>query len=306
MTRIKIGSHVVAITHPDKIVFPKDNISKLELITYYARIAPRMLPFMKNHLISMHRFVENIHMQGFYQKDAGSYFPSWIKRINVAKENGDMVHYVLCNNAATLLYLANQLCITPHLWLSKAPKISYPDRMIFDFDPAGKAPLSLVRWAVVHMKELLDQLKLPAFVMTTGSRGYHVVVPLKQVHTFDEVRAFAHGCASFLVEQYPDKLTLEMRKNKRGDKIFIDCLRNAFGATGVAPYAVRAKDGAPIAMPISWKDVSAIKPQHFKIKNVFRLLAKRKDPWQGFERKAVSLKSFVKKLEKLKQKKGTV
>ncbi len=302
MTSLKIGSRSVAITHPDKIIFPADGITKQEFVVYYQKIAPRMLPLIKNRLITMHRFVENIHKEGFYQKDAGSYFPSWIKRAAVAKESGGVVHYVVCANQETIVYLANQLCITPHAWLSTYPKINYPDRLIFDLDPAGKAPLTLVQWAAAQLKQLLgDQLELPVFIMTTGSRGYHVVVPLKPVHTFDEVRAFAQDCAAYLVQQYPNKLTLEMRKNKRGNKIFLDTLRNSFGATGVAPYAVRAKDGAPIAMPISWKDLleKKIKPQHYKITNVFRLLKNRKDPWKGIEKKGVRLAAAIKKLKRL-------
>lgn len=298
MPKVKVGTHAIEITHPDKIIFPKDKITKAEFIEYYERIASRMLPLMKNRPISMHRFVENIHKEGFYQKDAGSYFPTWIRRVNVPKENADIVHYVICNNEETLVYLANQLCITPHLWLSKYPKINYPDRMIFDLDPAGKASTALVQWAAAKIKDLLDRLKIPAFVMTTGSRGYHVVVPLKQIHTFDEVRQFAHDIAQYLVDMYPDKLTLEVRKNKRGNKIFIDFLRNGFGATGVAPYAVRAKDGAPIATPITWKELleKKIKPQHFTMKNIFRLLKNRKNPWLNIDKKAISLSAARKRL----------
>jgi bifunctional non-homologous end joining protein LigD len=301
MKSITIADHAIAITHPHKIVFPRDGITKQEFITYYERIAPHMLPFMYNHPLTMHRFVQDIDHEGFYQKDAADYFPTWIKRVPVKKKEGGMVRYVVCNNAATLVYLANQLCITPHLWLSKIPKIQSPDRMIFDLDPAGTASVVLVRRVAHSIKMVLDELALPSFIMTTGSRGFHIIVPLKQVHTFDVVRECARTIAAQLVYRYPEMATLQVRKEKRGDRIFIDYLRNSFGATGVAPFAVRARDGAPVATPIRWDELihKNIHPQQFTIKNIFRRLSRIKNPWEEMGTSAVTLTSALKKLQKL-------
>jgi len=266
--KIKCGRYTVTVTTENKILFPKAGITKGDLIRYYERIAPIMIPHLKNRPLMMHRFVHGIAEEGFYQKDAPDYFPFWIAVAPIEKKEGGIVRYVLCNNVATLVYIANQLSITPHIWLSRVPKIDYPDRMIFDLDPSKGVSLSVIRWAAKKIKELLEKCGLTSFVMTTGSRGFHIAVSLKKIHTFDYTRTFAQDLARLLVHRYPDKLTLEMRKDKRGKRIFVDTLRNAFAQTGVAPYAVRAKPGAPIATPIEWDELlnKGIKPQSYTIK----------------------------------------
>ncbi len=292
---------MVTVTTENKILFPKVGITKGDLIRYYERIAPIMIPHLKNRPLMMHRFVHGITGEGFYQKDAPDYFPSWIAVAPIEKKGGGIVRYVLCNNVATLVYIANQLCITPHIWLSRVPKVDYPDRMIFDLDPSKGVSLPVIRWAAKKIKELLEKCDLTPFVMTTGSRGFHVVVSLKKIHTFDYTRTFVQDLSRLLVHRYPHKLTLEMRKDKRGKRIFVDTLRNAFGQTGVAPYGVRAKPGAPIATPIEWHELlnKGIKPQSYTIKNIFRRLSRKKDPWLAIDRAAVSLKQARKKLDRL-------
>lgn len=217
------------------------------------------------------------------------------------KKTGGVTNYVLINNVATLVYLANQAVIAPHIWLSRVDKLDYPDRMIFDFDPSGK-DFDMVREGALVVKNLLDELKLPSFVMTTGSRGLHVVVPLKRVHTFDWVRSFAYDLATIMVEQYPDMFTLEMRKVKRKELVFIDTLRNAFGQTGIAPYGVRPKPGAPLATPISWKEVKnpRLRPNQYTIRNIFKRIDMVGDLWKGIDKKAISLLRARKVLDKMK------
>ncbi len=285
MRSIKLGKYVVDITNENKILFPKAKITKGELVEYYQRVASYMIPYVKNRPLTMHRFVQGIDQEGFYQKNVPDYFPSWIKRVPILKKADGIVNYVVCNNDATLVYLANQLCITPHIWLSRVDKLKYPDRMIFDLDPSPGVSFLQIRWAAKKIKKLLEHdFGLSTFIMTTGSRGVHIIVPLKRVHTFDQVRLFAHDCADLLAKKYPKKLTLEMRKAKRGKRIFIDVLRNSFGATGVAPYAVRAKPGAPIATPIEWHELDAVTPQKYTMKNIFRRLVRKKDPWQDIDK----------------------
>lgn len=303
-TKIKVGKRTIEISNTDKIIFPKAKITKLEFVEYYQRIAPHMLPFMKNHPVSMQRFPDGITGKNFFQKDASSYFPDWIKRVAVSKEEGGKVHYVVCNDAATLVYLASQLVLTPHIWLSSIPKLNYPDRIIFDLDPSPGVTFADIRWAAMELKKLLEMLKLPTFIMTTGSRGVHVVVPLKKIHTFDFVRKFAHDLAELAVAQFPKKLTLQLPKSKRGKRIFVDYLRNGFGATGAAPYSVRAHEGAPVATPFDWDELGNITPQKYNIRNIFKRLSKVKNPWALFNKKACSLKTARKKLDQMRKDAG--
>src|SRR5579885_143825 len=208
MKVVKIGRHSIELSNMHKIIFPQDKITKGEIVDYYYRIAKVMVPHMKGHLISMQRFPNGIDKEGFYQKEAGSYFPSWIPLKAVKKEeSSELVHYVVCNNTATLVYLANQLCLTPHLWLSKSDKLHYPDRMIFDLDPSGKE-FSYVIDAAKILKDVLEAHKLVPFVMTTGSRGLHVVVPLKRTKKFDYVRSFARHIASEMAKDDPKRFTV--------------------------------------------------------------------------------------------------
>ncbi len=297
MKKLKVGAHAIEISKEDKIIFPKSKITKLQLVEYYQKITPFMLPYLKNRPISMQRFPNGINGDVFYQKDAPDYFPSYIKRVIVPKEEG-AVHYPVANNEAALIYMATQLMV-PHVWLSTSPKLHYPDHMIFDLDPSPGVTFAMIRWAAQELKTLLDELDLPAYIMTTGSRGVHIWVPLKKKDRFDFVHQFAHDIAQVLVHQYPEKLTIEMSKKKRGKRIFVDYLRNGFGATGVAPYSVRIIENAPVAIPFDWKELPRITPQKYTIKNIFRRLKGKKDPWAGMMQKAVSLKVARKVLDKI-------
>lgn len=297
---IKVGTKKIVITNPDKILFPKDKFTKLEIVQYYQAIAPYMVPYLKSRPITMLRYPNGISKESFYQKDTPDYFPSWIKRVKIAKEGGNL-HHVVCNDAATLVYLAGQACLTPHIWLSRIDKIDYPDRMIFDFDPS-KNDFSLVKSTAYIMKEFLEELGLHPFIMTTGSRGLHVVVPLKRQYEFAWVRGFARDIADYLVNQDPKHLTIEMSKAKRGKRLFIDTIRNSYAATGVAPYAIRAHPGAPVATPIEWDELKErnFDSQIYNIKNVFKRLKEHGDAWKGIDKHTQSLTAARKKLDKLK------
>lgn len=286
---IKLGRHAVEITHPDKVLFPDDGITKVDLIEYYQEIAPYMLPHLKNRPVTMQRFPEGITGEGFYHKDAPDYFPAWIERVTVKKEGG-VVHHVVCNNAATLVYLANQACITPHVWLSTIKKIRYPDRMIIDLDPPeGNFPLACV--TALGLKDLLEDFGLCPFVMTTGSKGLHVVVPLKPVATFDTVRMFARQLAELFVQHNQKTITTEIRKEKRGKKLFLDTNRNAYAQTGVCAYAVRARPGAPVATPLFWEELHdpRLTAQRYTIKTIFKRLKHGDQPWTDINKHERSL-----------------
>jgi bifunctional non-homologous end joining protein LigD len=279
----------VEITHPDKILFPKDHLTKGDLIAYYELVAPRMLPLIKDRPISMKRYPNGIDKEGFFQKNISPYFPKWIKKVSVHREGKPPIDMALCNDVSTLIYLANQACITPHIWLSKKPNLEHPDRMIFDLDPPGKN-FALVLEAARDLRAVLEkEFKLKAYVMTTGSKGLHVVVPIKPKHSFDEVRAFARSVGELLAERKSTCYTTNPQKAKRRKKLFIDYLRNGYAQTGVAPYAVRALDGAPVATPLAWRELtSRLTAQSFTINNIKRRL-KASDPWQGIDKAAHSL-----------------
>lgn len=287
---IKAGRYIIETSNEERILFPASKLTKQDLINYYTQIGPIMLPYVKKRPISMQRFPNGINDESFYQKDAPDYFPSWISRISIAKQENGHVNYVIIDNAATLVYLANQVCIVIHIWLSKVDKLEIPDRMIFDLDPSG-TNFSEIRKAALMFHDFLSKIGLESFPMTTGSRGIHVVVPIKRQHTFDWVRSCAQTIGSVFVNKYPSMFTLEIRKEKRGNRIFIDTLRNAFGQTGVAPYSVRATPHASVATPLYWHEVAnaRLKPDLYTIKNIFKRLETIGDPWQSINKHACSL-----------------
>lgn len=305
MRTIKVGRYLVNLTHEETVFFPESKITKGGLIAYYQKIASVMLPYTKDRLLTMNRFPKGIAEQGFYHKDAPDFFPPWIKRVGVMRQDEQkMVHYVVCNNAATLVYLANYGCVTPHLWLSKIDALHTPDRIIFDLDPAEVGFASVQKGALI-LRELLQSVALEPFVMTTGSRGVHLVVPIARKHDFDEVRTLVYDIARVAVAHYPELFTLEMHKEKRVGHIFLDTLRNAYGATGVAPYAVRAREKAPVATPISWDEVDDKKltPTRYTIANVFDRLKKLEhDPWHAMVHTTSSVAQARKKVDLLLKK----
>lgn len=281
----------VEITHPDKVLFPKKKITKQEVVDYYKSVARLMLPLLKDRPISLERYPQGIKKEGFFQKNASEGTPDWIKTAKIARKEKGNIDMILCNDKNTLLWLANQNCITPHIWLSKVDKPNRPDRMVFDLDPPPRGSFASVVEAAFALRSILEKkYKLKAFVMTTGSKGLHVVVPLKRTHSYEEVRKFARSIAEALLEEEPKKYTLEARKEKRRGRLYLDVMRNAKGATVVAPYALRAKEGAPIATPLSWKELEehSLTSTFFHIRNIQKRL--RKNPWDGIERAVSTLK----------------
>lgn len=303
---MKVAGRDVTISHPDRVLFPDDGITKQDLADYYARIGPVMLPHLRDRAISMQRFPDGIGSEGFYQKNVSDHFPEWIRRARIDKEGDGSNEQVVVDDAATLVYLANQGCITPHAWLSRVDRVRHPDRLVFDLDPSGAIDpveeFGLMRDAARRLRDLLGQLGLATFVMSSGSRGLHVVVPLDRSAEFDPVRAFAHGVAEVLARQHPERLTVQVRKNKRGNRIFIDYLRNAYAQTSVAPYAVRARPGAPVATPLAWDELARheLGPRRYTLRNLFRRLGQRQDPWARIGDAAQSLKGAAEALEKLR------
>lgn len=297
--RIEIAGHGFELTHPDKVLFPAAGITKRDLVDYYARIARVALPHWQGRPVSMQRFPEGIDGESFFQKNAPDYFPDWIARAELAKEGGTVDH-VVADHPATLAYLAAQGCITPHLGLSRIDRISRPDRLILDLDPSGD-DFAPVRETAGRVKHLLDRLEAPAFVQTTGSRGFHLVVPLDRSAGFDEARALARALAGRIAAEAPKLATVEQRKDKRGGRVFLDYLRNAYGQTAVAPYAVRARRRAPVATPLDWSEaLGNAGPQSYTLGNIFRRLGQKPDPWRDIEGQAIAVATLAGRLERLR------
>jgi bifunctional non-homologous end joining protein LigD len=275
---IRAGRRTVRISRPDKALFP-DGTTKAELARYYDAVAPAMLPHLHGRPLNLERYPDGIERQRIIQQKASDHFPSWIRRTRVAKANGTVDH-VVARDAATLVYLAGQACITIHSWLSRADRLDRPDRIIFDLDPSGDDVAEVARAARV-IGDLMRELSLEPWAMTSGSRGYHVLVPLQRRGDFDEVREFARGVAALAAARHPDVFTVEQRKAKRGGLILIDVMRNAYAHTAVAPYAVRARHGAPVATPLRWEELSDpdIVPQRFTIADVPARLERDGDAW---------------------------
>jgi len=296
---IRVARYEVKVTNLTKVLFPRDGITKQDLIEYYQRIATWMLPHLRDRPLALERYPDGIDKQSFFQKEAAAYYPKWIERVTVKKVGGTVRH-VVCNNAATLVYLANQACITPHMWLSRVEKLNYPDQMVFDLDPS-RDDFDAVKTTARSIGEVLEKLELPAYLKTTGSRGLHMAVPLKQEEDFDAVREFARQVAEIVVGQAPKERTMEQRKEKRRGRVFLDINRNAYAQHMAAAYAVRARDGAPVSAPLEWKELDRtdLRPDGVTIRSVFERVEKLGDVWKDFARRATSLKKARKKLESL-------
>lgn len=290
---MKVGRRTIEVSNRDKVFFPESGLTKGDVADYYKRAAEYVLPHVSGRFVAMHRFPDGIDGTDFFHKDVPDYFPDWVHTETVEKTDGTLRQLVI-DDAATLVYIADQGCITPHVWLSRVDERRNPDRMIFDLDPPGDDPeeaFDEVRWAARRVGEILGDLKLEAFVMTSGSRGLHVYAPLDRSATFDEVRRFATDLADVLAERHPKRLTGEQRKARRGDRIYLDVMRNAYAQTAVAPYAVRARERAPVATPLDWGELggSRMGPRRYTIQNLFRRLSRKDDPWEGIGRRARGL-----------------
>jgi bifunctional non-homologous end joining protein LigD len=291
-------SVAVEISNPDKALFP-DGLSKAELARYYERVAETMLPHVRGRPVHMQRFPDGIKGEEIQQKQAPDYFPKFVKRARVKRKRGGSVEHVVIENTETLVYLADQACITPHVWLSRTDKLDNPDHLIFDLDPPGR-DFGPVRDAARTFRELLEELGLAAYVKATGSRGLHVVAPLDRSVDFDDARAFARELAALLAEREPKRYTVEQRKEKRRGRLYIDTARNAYAQTAVAAYAVRALPGAPVACPLDWQELGRIEPQQFSVRNIGRRLARKNDPWAEIDRDARSLREPQLRLAQLR------
>jgi len=269
----------VAISHPEKVMFPDDGITKGELAEYYALVAPVMVPHLAGRPVTMERFHRGIGAAGFFQKNVEKGAPAWLERVAVPKKDG-VVNYPVVNDARGLQWLANQNCITPHVWTSRVPKLFYPDICVFDLDPLEE-DASVLRAVALHLRDMLAELGCRTWVKTSGSKGFHVAFPLDGKSNSGEVARFAHSVGRAMVERDPEHLTQEFYKADRGGRILIDTGRNEFTATFAAAYAVRPKPGAPISAPCSWEEVESgvVGPQTITLRTMPARLEAVGDLW---------------------------
>ncbi len=302
MSTVRIASHRIELSNLDKDLFPKDGISKGDVLDYYREVAVTMLKHARGRLLTMKRFPDGIGKQGFIQQSRSKHFPSWIEGVSVkrASGGGGRLEHVACDSAATLIYLANQAAIEFHGWLSRRPQLARPDRLVFDLDPPGRDFSAVIRGARL-VRELMEALGLCPYVMTTGSRGLHVVAPLDAKSGFDEVRAAARAMARHLARRHPKELTVEQRKNKRRGRLYLDVMRNAYGQTAVLPYSLRARPGAPVATPLGWDELGrkGLDARSYHLGNLRRRLDAKGDSWASIGRQRRSISAAMRKLESL-------
>ena len=287
------------ITHPEKVLFPADGITKGDLAAYYEAIAPVMIPHIKNRPVTMERFPAGIGKKGFIQKDVSKGFPAWLERVEVPKKDG-VVHHPLVTDTRSLLWLANQNSITPHVWVTRAPDLYHPDICVFDLDPSVDDDKAL-RAAALALREVLDELGLPSWIKTSGSKGYHIAVPLDGKSETGDVAGFAHAVGTLLVLRHPKTLTQEFHKADRGTRILVDTGRNGYSATFAAAYAVRARDGAPVSAPCTWEEVEegSVQPKTFNLRNMGERVEKVGDLWSEMRRRKRSLRAPIERLRKI-------
>jgi bifunctional non-homologous end joining protein LigD len=298
---IRVGRRTIQLSRTDKVLFPDDGVTKGDLISYYEAVAPRMVPYLKGRPLSLERFPDGIGDQRVFQQTVPRYFPDWIETASVKRVGGaGNVRHAVVGSAAALVYLANQACITPHAWLSRADRPKNPDQLIFDLDPPGD-DFPAARRAALDVRELLTELGLPSLVKTTGGKGLHVHVLLDRTADFDQVREFAKGVAQVLVARHPKRYTTEQRIAKREGRLYLDIMRNAYGQTAVPPYAVRARPKAPVATPLDWSELDdrRMRGDRFTMRAVLRRLGHDCDPWSGTSRRGRSLTRPMHRLNEL-------
>jgi bifunctional non-homologous end joining protein LigD len=291
------------ITHPEKVLFPDDGITKGELAAYYEAIAPLMVPHIQGRPVTMERYPAGIGRKGFFHKDVSKGFPAWLERVEVPKKDGT-VHHPIVRDTRSLLWLANQNCITPHVWTSRMPELYYPDLCVFDLDPSRDDQPEILRSAALALRDLLHELGLPSWVKTSGSKGFHIVASLDGKTNMGEVAGFARRVGSLMVSLDPRHLTHEFSKADRGGRILVDTGRNGYSATFAAAYAVRPKPGAPVSAPCTWEEMErgTVGPRTFTLRNMADRAAQVGDVWSDIRKRRRSLRGPIDKLQRLAKK----
>ena len=287
------------ITHPEKVMFPEDGITKGDLAAYYEAVAGAMLPHLRGRPLTMERYPAGIGKKGFWQKDVSKGFPDWLERVKVPKKDG-FLHHPIITDERSLLWVTNQNTITQHVWISRVPELYYPDVCVFDLDPSND-DVKAVRSAALGLRDLLDELGLPSWVKTSGSKGFHIVIPLDGKSEMSDVEQFASTVGRVFVSLAPDHLTQEFNKVDRQGRIYIDTGRNGYSATFAAAYTVRAKNGAPVSAPCTWEEIETgkVAPNTFTLRNTPARIKKVGDLWADMLKRRRSLTKPAAKLKRM-------
>ena len=289
------------ITHPEKVLFPDDGVTKGELAAYYERMAPVILPHLSGRPVTMERYPAGIGEKGFWQKDVSRGFPEWLQRVEVPKKDG-VVHHPVITDTRSLLWVTNQNTVTQHVWTSRTPNLNYPDICVFDLDPSVD-DVAAVRDAALGLRDLLAELSLTSWVKTSGSKGFHIVVPLDDRTPMGVAARFAHAVGTLFVSRAPDRLTQEFSKADRAGRIYVDTGRNGYSATFAAAYTVRAKTGAPVSAPCTWDEVERgdVSPRTFSLRNMGERIARLGDVWADLTPHGQSLANAMEKVRQLRR-----
>jgi bifunctional non-homologous end joining protein LigD len=289
-----VGGHVLSLTNGDKVLFPNDGYTKGDLIAYYRAVAGAILPYLRHNPLTMERYPDGIAMpRGIWEKQMPRFTPEWVHRVSTTPSTGAPrdVTFLICDDEATLVWIANLAAITLHIWFSHVPSLDTPDLILFDLDPGERCPIARLAKVALAFRDELAGVGLNALVKTTGGMGLHVVVPLEPRYDYEQAKAFAELVARRLFAVLPKDTTLERAIARRPDDVvYLDWVQVGKGKTYVAPFSVRARDGAPVSMPLAWAEVEGMRRKRapettaemrrWTIANVPALVAKGGDPWQ--------------------------
>ncbi len=289
----------ITTSNPDKIFYPEAGLTKGDVVGHYRTVAEVMVPHLRGRPLTLRRYPNGIAGQTWYQKEASPKLPSWIRVEAIPQRATSDVRHVLCDDPATLVYLANQAAIEFHIWSSTVDDLEHPDTVLIDIDPPDNVTVADLRAIARLVKKVYEAAGLTAYLQATGGRGFHVVAPIEPSGTYDEVRDLAKAAAEVLVRLDPDRLTTAVRKAQRGDRVYLDVLRNGYTSTFVAPYSLRARPSAGVATPIDWHELGKAAPDGWTPKRIKDRLARKGDPWAGMADHAASPAKALKLLEKL-------
>ncbi|TDV43092.1 non-homologous end-joining DNA ligase [Actinophytocola oryzae] len=274
--------HDIELSNPDKVLYPGEGLTKGDVAEYYRAVADAMLPHLAGRPLVLHRFPDGVNTKGFVQQDIGDHAPDWVRTADLPRRGREgTVRHVVCEDADTLVYLANQAALELHAWPSRVDRPEHPDRLVVDLDPPEGTDVATLRTIARQVRDLYREVGLEPFVQATGSRGFHVVAPLDHGADYEFVRELAADLADQLAAAHPDALTTAHRKQKRGDRVYLDVDRNAYGQTFVVPYSLRARPGAPAAAPLDWAELGRATPAGHTIHTMAKRLSRKQDPWSS-------------------------
>jgi bifunctional non-homologous end joining protein LigD len=297
---VRVDGRTVQVSSVDKPFFPAAGLTKGDLLAHYRDVAEVMVPHLRGRPLNLQRFPNGVDGKGFWQQGASEHFPGWVRTVTVDRRgDSGSVDHVVCDDAATLLYLANLATVTFHAWTSRVEHLARPDLAIIDLDPDPGQGLDVVRAAARAVKAACEEVGLVPFVQTSGSRGYHVVVPLQPGPDVEVVKVFAAELAALVAARDPERLSVEWRKAKRQGRLLLDTARNGYAQTAVAPYSVRPKPEAPVATPIDWAELGRVEPRTYTLANLRRRLARKPDPWAGMAGQAAAFDTVRARLDEL-------